>query len=224
MPATEPVLADAAPEADQIADEIVVGPAGVTADDVLAVARRGARVRLAPDGTGRDGRLAPCRRGPRRGADARLRHLHRLRGARHPAYQPGPAREAAAQPHPLARRRPGPAGRARGRPGADVPAAEDARVRPDRRPAGGGADAGGRAERGHHPGGARARVAGLQRGPRPARALRARADRRGRGGRPHGERVPGGVALDARRDHARSAWRRRRASRSSTAPTACSAC
>ena len=48
MPATEPVLADAAPEADQIADEIVVGPAGVTADDVLAVARRDARVRLAP--------------------------------------------------------------------------------------------------------------------------------------------------------------------------------
>ncbi|MGA8461575.1 MAG: hypothetical protein WB800_39700, partial [Streptosporangiaceae bacterium] len=49
MPATEPVLADAAPEADQIADEIVVGPAGVTADDVLAVARRDARVRLAPE-------------------------------------------------------------------------------------------------------------------------------------------------------------------------------
>ena len=48
MPATEPVLAEDAPEADQIADEIVVGPAGVTADDVLAVARRDARVRLAP--------------------------------------------------------------------------------------------------------------------------------------------------------------------------------
>jgi histidine ammonia-lyase len=47
MPATEPVLADAAAEADQIADEIVVGPAGITADDVLAVARRDARVRLA---------------------------------------------------------------------------------------------------------------------------------------------------------------------------------
>jgi histidine ammonia-lyase len=44
MTATEPVLADAPPEAD----EIVIGTDGVTAADVLAVARRGARVRLAP--------------------------------------------------------------------------------------------------------------------------------------------------------------------------------
>jgi histidine ammonia-lyase len=48
MTATEPVLADAAPEATETADEIEVGPAGVTAANVLAVARRDVRVRLAP--------------------------------------------------------------------------------------------------------------------------------------------------------------------------------
>src|SRR5580698_7938725 len=48
MTATEPVVADAAPEAPETADEIEVGPAGVTAANVLAVARRDARVRLAP--------------------------------------------------------------------------------------------------------------------------------------------------------------------------------
>ena len=44
MPVTEPTLADAAPGAG----EIMIGPAGITAADVVAVARRQARVRLAP--------------------------------------------------------------------------------------------------------------------------------------------------------------------------------
>jgi histidine ammonia-lyase len=55
MTATEPALAGAGPEAAgiaEIADEIVVGPAGVTPADVLAVARRDARVRLAPAALG----------------------------------------------------------------------------------------------------------------------------------------------------------------------------
>jgi histidine ammonia-lyase len=46
MPLTEPALADAAPEPE--AGEIIVGSAGVIAADVVAVARREARVRLAP--------------------------------------------------------------------------------------------------------------------------------------------------------------------------------
>ena len=107
MTATEPVLADSAPEAD----EIVVGTAGVTADDVLAVARRDAQVRLAPAALDA---MAASRSvvDDLAAAPTPAYGIYRLRGARHPAHQPGPACKAAAEPHPLARRRRGPAGRA----------------------------------------------------------------------------------------------------------------
>ncbi len=111
---------------------VVVGTSGVTASDVLAVARGGARIELSEEAVAA---LAAAREI----VDALAAKPEPVYGVstgfgalRESARRPGAARPAAAQHRPLARRRHGPARGARGRPRADVPAAQDRLLRAHR--------------------------------------------------------------------------------------------
>ena len=215
----------AGPATDKAADTVTVGTGPLSLEDVVAVARHDARVELSAESAGR-GRAAAATVIEALADDtvAALRRLHRLRRARHPAHPDRAARPAAALAGALARRRRRPRGRARGRARAHAPAHLDARHRPHRRPRGDARDVRRDAQRRHHPGRARVRLARLLRRPRPAVALRAgRSWARGRARRRRQPRRRAD-ALRGSRDHARRAARRRRAWPSSTAPTACSAC
>ena len=137
--------------------------------DVVRVARDGAGVRLADDAVAEiaRSRAVDRRRWPSDDRAA-LRRLHRLRRAGHQAHPRRAARPAAAQPGPLARGRLRARGRARGGPRADAAAAVDAGHRPHRRPPGDRAGLRRAAQRRHHPGRARVRLARLLRRPRAA--------------------------------------------------------
>ena len=139
------------------------------------------RTRRRRDGA-RRGHPRP-RRGARRRPRAALRHLHRVRRARHHVHRPRAPAAAAGEPHPLARRRHRRRGRARG--GARAPAAApaDARDRAHRRAPDRRGDLRRDAQRRHHPDRARIRLARLLGRPRAAVARRARRDGRGAGAR-----------------------------------------
>ena len=205
---------------------VVVGTGPVSFADVVAVARHGAAVELSARRAGRDRAVpAPSIEGLADDVGAALRRLDRLRRAGHPAHPRRAARPAAAQPRPLARGRLGRRGRARGRARADAAAAVDPGHRPHRRAA--------------------------RRSPRPTPALLNAGitpvvheyGSLGCSGdlaplahcalalMGEGEvRDADGALLDAARGarrgtaSRRSSCARRRASPSSTAPTACSAC
>ena len=120
-----------------VMNEIAIGVEALTEQQVLAVARRGARVRLS------DEAREAIAREPRhhRGAGRRPEPHYGIStgfGALATTHIARPtARPAAAQPHPLARGRHRAGGRARGGPGADAAPPLDPGHRPHRRAPGG---------------------------------------------------------------------------------------
>ena len=106
-------------------DTVVVDGSALGEADVVAVAREGAGVRLAPAALEA---LAAARARIDELAVSDvpgLRRLHRLRRAGHAAHPRRAAQAAAAQPRPLACGELRPRGRPRGRPRPDAPAAAD---------------------------------------------------------------------------------------------------
>ena len=159
---------------------VTLGSSGVTPEDVVAVARHDAKVTIAQDALD---------------AVAKVRaHIDDLAHSEVPAYGISTGFGALANRHipndlrtqlqkSLIRSHAaghGPGRGTRGGPRHHVPARQDPRLRPHRRPARGPADHGGRAQRRHHPGGPRIRLAGLLRRPRPAVPLRPGPDGRRR--------------------------------------------
>ena len=202
---------------------VVVDVGPLSPDDVVRVAREGAQRDDRVRGPRGDRPGAQARRRPGRVRHPRLRGLDRVRRAGQPAHRARAAHAAAEEPDPFARRRHRPARRGRGGARADAAAPLDHVHRPHRRPAHDRRGVRGPAQRRPLAGRPRARQPRLLRRPRAARALRARGDGRGRG-----RRRVASCAPPPRRSpttgSSRSSWPRRRASPSSTAPTACSAC
>ncbi len=203
---------------------VVVGAAPLSPQDVVAVARHGAPVstRSRRDGAGR-GIPSPHRRTRRRPRTA-LRRLDRIRRPRDDLHRTRAASPAAAEPHPVARGRHGRRGRDRGRARAAAAAPADPRVRPHGCAPRRRRDLRRDARRRHHARRARVRLARLLGRPRAAR----RTSRSPRWGRATcacgGELLAAAADALAEASIALSCCRRRRASRSSTAPTECSGC
>ncbi len=191
--------------------EVGIGP--ITEDELVAVARGDAGVKLAPAALDGDHGQPHDRRGPRRRRRAALRHLDRLRRAGHEAHSGRRPHALAAVADPLACGRVGYAGRARGRARDDAAAPVDARDRTHRRARLDRARLRRAADRGHHAGRARVRIARLFGRSRPARPRRADADRRRVRERPGRRRRPLGDACSPPPDWHRSRWPRKRASR-----------
>ena len=164
--------------------------------------RRGAARR---SGDRRDGGERCDRGAPRGLRRAGVRRVDGIRLARDDADSGGPPSRSPAVPDPLARGRRRAAGGARGGPGHDGAESPLARVRLLGRSSRGRGRDRGAAERRHHPGRARARVAGGQRRSRSARALRAGDDGGGRGLRTGGRTRAGHRRAPGSRHRARDA-------------------